>query len=256
MSGFITKTIVKPTHINLTQHGQQITDLSYAKFKVGDLITVKWNNVEYKCTVKGINPGHAIFGNTSLYNGTEFGPSINSGEPFLFIRIKPYTYILTRKLGPVVFEITQDLDENDQLEEVFNDDLPEDFPRFRFQGESFDHSDILFTPYTGDFTSGYLVLTDYKGQIKWYKKTPSFCYNFKQNFNNDGKIRYSYMVAEEPYGGQYELCYGVLMNENMEVINDNINSLSSHTKTLNGIISGYSEQNTVKTHIEKIDKNK
>ena len=119
-----------------------------------------------------------------------------------------------------------------------NDDLPNDFPFFTVYGESVSTKDFLITPHTSDFTNGYLFITNHKGEVKWYKNIPAFGYNFKQYLNSNGNIRYSYQVSIETMSNinaYYEFCYGVLLDENKEVIDgkDNIRMLASGTVEAN-----------------------
>lgn len=78
--------------------------------------------------------------------------------------------------------------------------------------------------------------------------------------NNSDRI--NELIGEDENGNIINTDYNTLLKianwitantKTIEVINGNINSLSSHTETLNGIISGYSKQYTVNTHITDIE---
>ena len=65
--------------------------------------------------------------------------------------------------------------------------------------------------------------------VKWYKHIPSFGYNFKQHYNSNNELRYSYMVTERPLNGQYDMCHTNIMNDKMEIIDEDIRMLKHGT---------------------------
>lgn len=72
--------------------------------------------------------------------------------------------------------------------------LPSDFPRFKVQGESLFKYDLFFSPHRLYLNlSSYIVLTNYKGQVKKFKKTkyPVDC--TKINVNSQKSKRYTYL---------------------------------------------------------------
>lgn len=218
--------IIKST-TTLFQDTHEILNVSYENnFNIGDTLIVTWDNIKYTCKAAGVNSMCAFIGNNSLHDGNECGPRTDTGEPFFIIRLHPNTFVIAKEVGTHTIAIDKAIIE---VENKYNDNLPIDFPRFSFKGESASKADFLVTPYTGNFSTGYIFILDYKGNIKWYKHFPSFCYNFKQHKNKNNDIRYSYMVTEEATNGQYDLCYGVLMNDKMEVIKDNIRLLECGT---------------------------
>lgn len=114
-------------------------------------------------------------------------------------------------------------------------DMPDDFPHFKIRGESAVKEDILITPHSSDFESGYLIITDYKGKIKNYKKLDSFAYAFRKFLLPDGKEIYAYLQTEGREDRQYERTFLNILDENLNPIKENIRPI------LNGGPSKYSQ---------------
>lgn len=196
-------------------------------FNPGDTLIVTWDGVDYECIAKGPNGMCSFIGNNIYHDGNECGEKIDTGEPFFIIRLFPNTFIISPEVKTVTFSVDQVIENKNQ--EEYNDGLPQDFPRFTIKGESAIKSDMLITPYTANFNTGYIFITDYKGNLKWYKHIPSFGYNFKQHYNSNNELRYSYMVTERPLNGQYDMCHTNIMNDKMEIIDEDIRMLKYGT---------------------------
>ena len=219
--------IIEPVTIRVNDE-ITILKLDYANdYNPGDTLLVSWDGTEYICPAKGPNGMCSFIGNNIYHEGNECGEKIDTGEPFFIVRLYPNTFIMSPQVGTSVKLSVDKL--LDVEEEEFNDDLPNDFPRFTVTGESAVKSDILITPYTSNFKTGYIFITDYKGQLKWYKHIPSFGYNFKQHYNTNNELRYSYMVTERPLNGQYDMCHTNIMNDKMEIIDKDIRMLKYGT---------------------------
>ena len=246
------------TTINLNINGQQEM-FYYPGFNMGDEVIVNWNGIEYECKIIGFSKEMMCVGNLALYDGQNIGEVKDTKQPFLFMYMEPATFVFAEELGEVTFEATLLTAYEEEIKE-YNDGLPADFPRFTVKGESISTADILMTPHTSNFRNGYIFILDYQGNVKWYKNTPSFCYNFKQFLNSNNEIRYAYMISDEYLSGTYELCHGVIMNDKMKVINDNIrlleagsikngHALECHTFTI------LDENHYILTAIDKIQVN-
>lgn len=196
-------------------------------YNPGDTLIVTWDGTDYECIAKGPNGMCSFIGNNIYHEGNECGEKIDTGEPFFIVRLFPNTFIISPEIKTIKFSIDKVIDIKNQ--EEYNDDLPQDFPRFTIKGESAIKSDMLITPYTANFNTGYIFITDYKGNVKWYKHIPSFGYNFKQHYNSNNELRYSYMVTERPLNGQYDMCHTNIMNDKMEIIDEDIRMLKHGT---------------------------
>lgn len=96
-------------------------------------------------------------------------------------------------------------------------------PEYTFTGESVYQEDILITPHTNNHNAGWLMLLDYKGNLKKTKKLDSYPYAFKKYKMQDGSIVYGYLETIQYLMGtitSYEECFLSLMDEDFNLLTD------------------------------------
>ncbi|MCQ2603663.1 MAG: aryl-sulfate sulfotransferase [Spirochaetia bacterium] len=104
-------------------------------------------------------------------------------------------------------------------------------PTFTVEGESLSHEDFLIAPHSGNYKTGWLIVIDYQGNLKYSKKLPGYAYSFKKFQYKDGTVRYAYQQVDGIMAGTngfYDDTHLVLMNDCFDVIDDHIALLKSN----------------------------
>ena len=106
--------------------------------------------------------------------------------------------------------------------------LPTDFPKYTFTGESSRKEDFYITPHTDNNDNCYIFIMNHKGYVKKYKKLPAFAYNFRKYKNSNGEVRYIYcQTVNKEYpkvsmNGGYDNTKLVVMDKDFSIIDEAI----------------------------------
>lgn len=107
-----------------------------------------------------------------------------------------------------------------------NKELPAGFPHFVVSGESKYEGNYHITPHTSNHRIGWLIETNNKGEVLWYKELPAYAYLFRHFKTIHGENRYAYLQVEKTsdYAIPYSLenTHLVLMDDNQNIIRDHI----------------------------------
>ena len=103
--------------------------------------------------------------------------------------------------------------------------MPKDYTHFKVAGESVTGNNILITPHTSNFGTGYITELDCTGKIVRYKHIPKFAFTPRKFRFSDGTVYYVFAQSEYRADHDYDMAKLVVLDGNFETVNDDVRLL-------------------------------